>query len=121
MDKWLWAARFYKTRALAARACELGRVEANGQIAKAAKEVRLHDKLRVTNDGGIFEIEVLQLSDARGPASQAQTLFEESDASKEARSKLKEERKAMNAVEKLPNTRPDKRDRRLLSRFRGRG
>ncbi len=121
MDKWLWAARFYKTRALAARACELGRVEANGQIAKPAREVRVRDKLRVTNDGGIFEIEVRQLSDVRGPASQAQTLFEESDASKEARIKLKEERKAMNAIEKLPVARPDKRDRRLLSRFRGRG
>ncbi len=121
MDKWLWAARFYKTRALAARACELGRVEANGQIVKPAREVRVRDKLRVTNDGGIFEIEVRQLSDVRGPASQAQTLFEESDASKEARIKLKEERKAMNAIEKLPVARPDKRDRRLLSRFRGRG
>ena len=121
MDKWLWAARFFKTRALAARACDLGRVEANGQIAKPAREVRAHDKLRVTNDGGIFEIEVLELSDVRGPAAKAQALFEESEASKEARDKLKEERKAMNAIEKLPTMRPDKRDRRQLSKLRGRG
>ena len=121
MDKWLWAARFFKTRALAAKACELGRVEANGQIAKPAREVRVHEKLRVTNDGGVFDIEILELNEVRGPAAKAQTMYEESEASREARTKLKEERKAMNAIEKLPTTRPDKRDRRQLSRLRGRG
>ena len=57
IDKWLWAARFFKTRSLAARACELGRVQSNGQPAKAAREVRIGDMLRVTNDGGEFAIE----------------------------------------------------------------
>ncbi len=121
MDKWLWAARFYKTRALAAKACDLGRVEANGQPVKPAREVRMHDTLRVTNDGGIFEVEVLQLSEVRGPAAAAQKLYAESDASREARQKLKEDQKAMNAIEKLPAMRPDKRDRRQISRLRGRG
>jgi ribosome-associated heat shock protein Hsp15 len=69
MDKWLWAARFFKTRALAARACELGRIQSNGQPAKPAREVRIGNMLRVTNDGGDFEMEVLLLSEVRGPAA----------------------------------------------------
>ena len=59
IDKWLWAARFFKTRALAARACELGRIQSNGQPAKPAREVRIGDKLKITNDGGEFHVEVL--------------------------------------------------------------
>ncbi|MGC2059220.1 MAG: RNA-binding S4 domain-containing protein, partial [Candidatus Sulfotelmatobacter sp.] len=81
MDKWLWAARFFKTRSLAARACELGRIQSNHQPAKAAREVRIGDMLRITNEGGDFEVEVLLLSDIRGPASIAQTLYRETDAS----------------------------------------
>ena len=61
MDKWLWAARFFKTRSLAARACELGRIESNGQTAKPAREVRVGDRLQVKNDGGDFQVEVLVL------------------------------------------------------------
>ena len=72
MDKWLWAARFFKTRTLAARACELGRIESNGQRAKAAREVRAGDLLLVKNDGGDFHVEVLVLSEMRGPAAVAQ-------------------------------------------------
>ena len=121
MDKWLWAARFFKTRALAARACELGRVEANGQLAKAAREVRVNERLHITNEGGVFAVDVLALSDMRGPASVAQSLYRETDESRESRAKLAEERKAMNAVERLPDAKPDKRDRRQLSRLRGRG
>src|ERR1019366_3144042 len=74
MDKWLWAARFFKTRALAAQACELGRIHSNGQPAKAARDVRIADMLRVTNDGGDFQVEVLLLREMRGPALVAQTL-----------------------------------------------
>ncbi len=121
IDKWLWAARFFKTRSLAARACELGRIQFNGQPAKAARELRLGDRLRVTNDGGDFEIEVLQLSDVRGPASVAQTLYRESEASRELRQKAAEERKALRNFETLPEGRPSKRDRREIIRFRGRG
>ena len=120
MDKWLWAARFFKTRALAARACELGRIQSNGQPAKAAREVRIGDMLRVTNDGGDFQVEVLLLSEVRGPASIAQTLYRETEASRELRLKVAAERKAMKQFEELPAGRPSKRDRRKIIQFRGR-
>jgi len=121
IDKWLWAARFFKTRSLAARACELGRIQSNQQPAKAAREVRVGDMLRVTNDGGEFQVEVLLLSDVRGPAAVAQTLYRETEASKEMRIKIAAERKAMNQFEELPEGRPSKRDRRRIIQFRGRG
>jgi ribosome-associated heat shock protein Hsp15 len=120
MDKWLWAARFFKTRSLATRACELGRIQSNRQPAKAAREVRVGDMLRVTNEGGDFEIEVLLLGDVRGPASIAQTLYRETDASRELRQKVAAERKAMRQFEELPTARPSKRDRRRIIQFRGR-
>jgi ribosome-associated heat shock protein Hsp15 len=120
MDKWLWAARFFKTRALAARACELGRIQSSGQPAKAAREVRIGNMLRVTNDGGDFEVEVLLLSDVRGPASAAQILYRETEASRELRQKVAAERKAMTQFEELPAGRPSKRDRRRIIQFRGR-
>lgn len=120
MDKWLWAARFFKTRSLAARACDLSRVQSNGQPAKPAREVRVGDRLRVSNDGGDFEIEVLLLSEVRGPASVAQTLYRESEASRELRQKVAAERKAMKQFEELPAGRPSKRDRRRIIQFRGR-
>jgi ribosome-associated heat shock protein Hsp15 len=120
IDKWLWAARFFKTRALAARACELGRIQSNGQPAKPAREVRVGNMLRVTNDGGDFEIEVLALSDVRGPASIAQTLYRETETSRELRQKVAAERKAMKQFEELPAGRPSKRDRRRIIQFRGR-
>ena len=68
IDIWMWAARFFKTRALAKRACELGRIESNGQPAKPGREVRVGDRLRVTTEGGDFQVEVLLLSAVRGPA-----------------------------------------------------
>jgi ribosome-associated heat shock protein Hsp15 len=120
MDKWLWAARFFKTRALAARACELGRIQSSGQSAKPAREVRVGNMLRVTNDGGDFEVEVLLVSDVRGPASIAQTLYRETEASRELRQKVAAERKAMKQFEELPAGRPSKRDRRRIIQFRGR-
>jgi len=120
MDKWLWAARFFKTRALAARACDLGRIQSNGQPAKAARDVRIGDMLRVTNDGGDFQVEVLLLSEVRGPASVARTLYRETDASRELRQKVAAERKAMKQFEELPAGRPSKRDRRKIIQFRGR-
>jgi ribosome-associated heat shock protein Hsp15 len=120
MDKWLWAARFFKTRALAARACELGRIQANGQHAKSAREVRLGDLVHLKNDGGEFEVNVLCLSDVRGPAVVAQTLYRETDASRESQMKLAEERKAVMSFETLPVGKPSKRNRRQLNRLRGR-
>jgi ribosome-associated heat shock protein Hsp15 len=120
IDKWLWAARFFKTRALAARTCALGRIQFNGQPAKAAREVRIGDMLRVTNDGGDFEVEVLLLSEVRGPAPVAQTLYRETEASRELRLKVAAERKAMRQFEQLPAGKPSKRDRRRIIQFRGR-
>ena len=120
MDKWLWAARFFKTRALAARACEIGRIQSNGQPAKAAREVRVGDLLRVTNDSGDFQVEVLALTQMRGPAAMARTLYRETEASRELRLKLAEERKTMPNFEALREGKPTKRDRREIDRFRGR-
>ena len=120
MDKWLWAARFFKTRALAARACELGRITSNGQPAKSARPVRVGDLLQVKNEGGDFQVEVLLLSDVRGPAAVAQTLYRETETSRALRLQLAEERKAMPHFEAMREGKPSKRDRRDLDRFRGR-
>src|SRR5580704_5435594 len=94
IDKWLWAARFFKTRSIATRACELGRIESNGQQAKPAREVRVGDLLRIRNDSGDFQVEVLALSEMRGPAAVARTLYLETEASRELRMKVADERKA---------------------------
>jgi ribosome-associated heat shock protein Hsp15 len=118
IDKWLWAARFFKTRALASKACELGRIRSKDIEAKPAREVRVGDMLHVKNEGGEFEIEVLELSEMRGPAAVAQKLYRETDASKEARMKLAEERKAMQQFAPIPTHRPSKRDRRRITQFR---
>src|ERR1035438_9856641 len=120
IDKWLWAARFFKTRALAARACDLGRIQSNGQPAKPAREVHIGDMLRVTNEGGDFQVEVLALSEVRGPASVAQSLYRETDESREMRLKVAAEHKAMRQFEQLPAGRPSKRDRGKIIKFRGR-
>jgi ribosome-associated heat shock protein Hsp15 len=121
MDKWLWAARFFKTRALAIKACELGRVEANGVRSKPAREVRAGDLLKILNDSGEFQIEVLLLSEMRGPAAVAQTLYRETEASRKARALAAEERKTMPHFESTRGGKPTTRDRREIDRLRGRG
>jgi ribosome-associated heat shock protein Hsp15 len=121
VDKWLWAARFFKTRSLAVKACGLGRVRCNEQPAKAAREIRVGEMLRITNDGGDFEVEVLSLSDVRGPATIAQTLYRETEGSRELRQKAAAERRAAREFEQLPAGRPSKRDRHRIIQFRGRG
>ncbi|MBV8809124.1 MAG: RNA-binding S4 domain-containing protein [Acidobacteriaceae bacterium] len=120
VDKWLWAARFFKTRSLASRACDLGRIECNGQQVKASREIHAGDLLQVKNEAGDFQVEVLGLSDVRGPAAIAQTLYRETEASKQLRLKLAEERKAMPHFEAWGEGKPSKRDRRKLDRLRGR-
>ena len=119
IDKWLWAARLFKTRALASKACELGRVQSNTLRVKPAREVCIGDKLRITTDSGDFGIEVLALSEIRGPATVAQTLYRESESSREARQKQIEERRAHRDFNAAPQTRPSKRDRRRIIQFRG--
>jgi ribosome-associated heat shock protein Hsp15 len=121
IDKWLWAARFFKTRALASKACDLGRIHSNEVQAKPARDVRVGDMLRIRNEGGEFHVQVLALSEMRGPAAVAQTLYAETEASKEARLKLAAERKAMQEFAPIPTRRPSKRDRRHIIQFRGRG
>lgn len=120
IDAWLWAARFFKTRSLAKKACDLGRIRSNEQLAKASREVRVGDMLRITNDGGEFEVEVLGLSDVRGPAPEAQKLYRETETSKELRAKAAAERRAAREWETLPPGRPSKRDRKHIIHFRGR-
>jgi ribosome-associated heat shock protein Hsp15 len=120
INKWLWAARFFKTRSLAARACELGRVRANGQPVKPARDVQVGEMLTVKNDSGEFQIEILVLSDVRGPAPVAQTLYRETEASRELRQKVAAERKAMPRFETSRVGKPSKRDRREIDRVRGR-
>jgi ribosome-associated heat shock protein Hsp15 len=120
IDKWLWSARFFKTRSQASRACDLGRILSSKQPAKPAREIRVGDMLQVTNEGGDFEVEVLQLAEIRGPASVAQTLYRETDASRELRLKVAAERKALQQFVQAPDSRPSKRDRRKIIQFRGR-
>ncbi len=121
IDKWLWAARFFKTRAQAARNCDLGRVLFQNQAAKPAREVHVGDMLKITTEGGEFTVEILQLSEIRGPAPVAQTLYRETEESREARLKAAAERKALRDFMPAPVGRPSKRDRRRIIQFRGRG
>ncbi|MFN7137209.1 MAG: RNA-binding S4 domain-containing protein [Thermomonas sp.] len=114
LDLWLWAARFFKTRALAKHAIETGKVEVGGQRAKPARGVRVGDALVVQRAEERFEIEVLALSDTRGPASVAQALYRESGASRQARAHARAQRAAERAGFQPPGTKPDKRARRLI-------
>ena len=121
MDKWLWAARFFKTRVLAAKACDIGRIHSNELQAKPARDVRVGDTLKIRNEAGEFIVEVLALSEMRGPAAVAQTLYRETEASRELRLRLAAEQKAIQQIEGfLPAAKPSKRDRRQINRFRGR-
>ena len=119
IDKWLWAARFFKTRSLAARSCELGRVRSHDQPVKPARAVRVGDFLQIKTEGGEFEVEVLLLSEVRGPAPVARTLYRETEASHELRLKMIEERRAGMHFSPAPQGRPSKRDRRRIIQFRG--
>jgi ribosome-associated heat shock protein Hsp15 len=120
IDKWLWAARFFKTREMASKSCEMGRIESTGVRAKAAREVRVGDMLRIKNEVAEWEIEVLTLSRQRGSASIAQTMYSETEASIEVRRKATEERRMLGPIATMPTGRPTKRDRRLIHSFSGR-
>jgi len=120
IDKWLWAARFFKTRSLASRACDLGRIQCNKMPAKPAREVHVGDLLEIKTNFADFQVEVLMLSVVRGPASVAQTLYRETDESRELRMKVAEQRKTMQDFNPAPAGRPTKRDRRKIIQFRSR-
>jgi ribosome-associated heat shock protein Hsp15 len=119
-DKWLWASRFFKTRALAARACDLGRIVSNGHQAKPSREIHTGDHLHIRTEAGEFHVEVRELSEIRGPAAVAQTLYHETDESRELRLKLAEERRAALQQGLLQEGKPSRRDRQQLNRLRGR-
>lgn len=114
LDLWLWAARFFKTRSLARQAVETGKVEVGGQHAKASRAVRVGDGLRIVRGEEVFEVAVLALSDDRGPASVAQTLYAETEASRLAREQLRATRIAERNGYRAPEGKPDKRARRLI-------
>ena len=114
LDLWLWAARFYKTRSLAKQAIENGKVEVGGQRAKPSRVVRIGDAARIERGEEMFEVEVRGLSDTRGPASVAQKLYVESDASRARREATRASRAAERAGYQAPDTKPDKRARRLI-------
>lgn len=119
VDKWLWAARFFKTRSAAQQAVEGGRVKLNGERVKPAKDVRVDDELAITIGAWEWIVRVAQLSDKRGPATVARTLYAENEASRQKR----EEQIALRRIAAEPaqerHGRPTKRDRRQLERWRG--
>jgi ribosome-associated heat shock protein Hsp15 len=121
IDKWLWAARFFKTRALSARACDLGRIQSNGIDAKPARHVQAGDRIHINTGVNEYEVEVLALSETRGPAAVAQSLYRESEASIERRRIAAEQRKSEPRFDAIWPGRPTKRDRRELDRLRRRG
>ncbi len=114
IDKWLWAARFYKTRSLAAQAVTRGKVQLNGARVKPARAVKVADQLEIRKDGFSFCISVLALSERRGPAKVAQTLYQESQDSVEKRALLREQYSLANASTPRPEHKPDKKARRQL-------
>lgn len=118
LDKWLWAARFFKTRSLAKQAIDGGKVHYNGQRTKVSKEVETGALLLVRQGYDEVEVEVVLLSDQRGSAPQARTLYVETPASEARRAKLAAERKAFASSMPISPERPDKKQRRVLHRFK---
>jgi len=114
LDLWLWAARFFKTRALAKQAIETGKIEVDDQRAKASRSLRIGDKLRIVRGEECFEVGVTALATTRGPATVARTLYNESDASRIARETRLAEARAARAGYQAPQGRPNKRARRLI-------
>jgi ribosome-associated heat shock protein Hsp15 len=121
LDKWLWAARFFKTRGLATEAVDGGKVHVNGERVKAARPVKLGDRLEIRRGPELMEVRVLAVSDHRGPATAAQALYEESAGSRARREEQAAQRRLLGAGMARPAGRPDKRDRRRIIRFRDEG
>ena len=118
LDKWLWAARFYKTRTLATEAITGGHVHVNGQRVKPARQIQIGDVLTIRKPPEEFIISVVQLSERRGPASAAQQLYTEAETSRQQRELLREQRRQLALHNPRPDKRPDKRQRRRIIRFR---
>jgi ribosome-associated heat shock protein Hsp15 len=120
IDKWLWAARFYKTRALAAEAIAGGKVQVNGDRVKRAKPLQVGDEVRIRQGPYEYQVVVLLLSDRRGPAAEAATLYEEKAESRSARETLSIQLKSLHSVFLPERGRPTKKDRREINRLKGR-
>ncbi|MBM3760496.1 MAG: RNA-binding S4 domain-containing protein [Acidobacteria bacterium] len=121
MDKWLWAARFFKTRAIAGEACDMGRIECGEVVCKASRDVKVGDVLRVRTGGNEYEVEVLIAGDVRGSGAVAATMYRETLESVARRVKIGAERRAMQEMGGWQEShRPTKRDRRDINRLRGR-
>ncbi|WP_045736895.1 RNA-binding S4 domain-containing protein [Xanthomonas sp. MUS 060] len=114
LDVWLWAARFFKTRSLAKQAVETGKVDVAGQRPKSSRAVRVGECMRVQRGDELFELQVLGLSDTRGPASVAQALYQESEPSRERRAQVRAQQRAERNGYQAPESKPDKRARRLI-------
>jgi ribosome-associated heat shock protein Hsp15 len=117
IDKWLWQARFYKTRSLAAAAIQGGKVHLNGERVKPAHRVRIGDRISLILSGIAAEFDVLGLPSRRGPAAEAKGCFAETPSSAARRAILREQHRLADASRPRPDTRPDKRDRRRLMRL----
>jgi ribosome-associated heat shock protein Hsp15 len=120
LDKWLWAARFYKTRALAVEAIEGGKVQVNGERVKRAKPLQVGDEVRIRQGPYEHQIVVSRLSERRGPAPEAARLYEEKPASRAAREAMALQLKSLHAAFVPERGRPTKKDRREIRRFKGR-
>jgi ribosome-associated heat shock protein Hsp15 len=116
-DKWLWAARFFKTRSLASTAIEAGKARVNGERVKPSRDVKPGDRVAIEKEGLRWEVEVLALSDRRGPASEAALLYAEGEDSRLRREAMLAERKAADAANPDLRGRPTKRMRRVLERL----
>jgi len=114
LDVWLWAARFFRTRSLAKQAVETGKVDVSGQRPKSSRAVRVGEALQISRGDEVFDIQVLGLSEMRGPAPVAQQLYAESEASLARRAELRLQRAAAKNGYQPPEHKPDKRARRLI-------
>jgi ribosome-associated heat shock protein Hsp15 len=117
IDKWLWCARFFKTRSLAAQAVSGGKVHVNGERVKPAHNVRIGDRISLNLQGIVAEFDVLGLPERRGPAPEARTHYAETAGSAERRARVREQQRLADLTRPRPDTRPDKRDRRRLVKF----
>lgn len=121
IDKWLWAARFYKTRSVAAEAVDAGHVKVNGLRCKRARSIRAGDRIEITRGPDVTELIVAEVSERRGPAPIAQGLYAESATSLERKERARAQRLLAGSPAEAPSVRPTKRDRRKLDRWRNDG